>query len=107
MWGFAALFASRPDVAALLLAFAFGVAGTRAGMAQRAAFAEQFEAQRAGNRCGFQQAHLDAIAEPVRFAGAAADHRMIGFIEAEIFLTERRDRNKAVRASVNEPHKQT
>jgi hypothetical protein len=54
MWCFMPLFASRLDVAALLLALPLGESGTGAGMAERAAFAEQLEAQRASDWCGFQ-----------------------------------------------------
>ena len=43
----------------------------------------------------------------MRFAGAAADHRMMGFIEAEIFVAERRDRDETVGAGLEQSHEQT
>src|SRR4051794_34362779 len=107
MWAFTPLFASRPDVAAFLLALAFGVARTGAGMAQRAALAEQFETQRAGNRRRLDEPHLDAVAEPVRFAGPAADHCVVRFIEPEILVAKRGDRDETVGAGLEQPHEQT
>ena len=61
---------------------------------------DDLEAQRARERRGLDEPHLDRVAEPIRLAGARADQRARRFLEAEIFVAERRGRHEAVRAGL-------
>ena len=48
------------------------------------------------SRRGFDQLYGDAVAEPVGFAGAVADHGVLVFLVAEVFGTDRARRHEAV-----------
>src|SRR5207245_1497617 len=62
----------------------------------------QLEAQRARDRRRLDEADCDAVAEPMRLAGAIADQRMLVLLVAEIIVAERARRNEPVGAGLVE-----
>ena len=62
------------------------------------ALAQHFETQRAGERCGFHQPHLDATAEPICLARRPPDKGMRPFVIVVVIRAQRRGRNEAVGA---------
>src|SRR5262245_24319965 len=67
-----------------------------------AAFGEKLESQRARDRRRLDEAHGDAIAEPVRLAAPVADQSMPILVIAEIIRADGARRDEAVRAGVVE-----
>src|SRR5438876_7185762 len=66
------------------------------------ALRQQFEPQRAGDRCCFYQTDVDHVPQPVHGTAARADQRMAGLVIVVIFATERADRDQPVGAGVLE-----
>src|SRR5205823_9074662 len=52
------------------------------------ALRQQFEPQRAGDRCCFYQTDIDHVPQPVHGTAARADQRMAGLVIVVIFGTE-------------------
>src|SRR5262249_15189757 len=72
-----------------------------------AAIGEKFESQRARERRRLDQAHGDAVSQPVRQAAALADEGMAILVVAKIFAADGARGNEAVRAGVVELDEQT
>src|SRR5262249_36395978 len=67
-----------------------------------ASLGEKFESQRARDRRRLDQAHGDAVAEPMGLATAVADQRVAILVVAEIFAADGARRNETVGAGVVE-----
>src|SRR5438270_2076453 len=63
---------------------------------------QQFEPQRAGDRCCFYQTDVDHVPQSVHGTAARADQRMAGLVIVVILGTERADRDQPVSAGILE-----
>ena len=71
-----------------------------------AALRQHLEAQRAGEGRGFDQPHLDRVAEPEGLAAARADQGAARLLEAVIVGAEAAGGDEAVGAGVAQAHEQ-
>src|SRR6516162_7124480 len=67
-----------------------------------ASLRQQLEAQRAGNRHGFDKTHRHLVAQAVGLAGRVTDQRMGSFVITEEVIAERARRDEAVGAGLVE-----
>src|SRR5262249_31106434 len=93
-------FRSSPPFSAAHLGFARPARATGAG--PLAAFGEELETERAGDRRRLDQAHRHRVAEPVARPAAVADERMATLFIAEILGADVARRDEAVGARVVE-----